>query len=70
MLFSQKYWHVGKEHRWHFHGIFNWSRGVTVSTLDSESSDRSSNPRGTFFISLFPTACRLQHRQGTCLLDR
>ena len=24
-----------------------WSRGVTVSTLDSESSDRGSNPRGT-----------------------
>ena len=27
----------------------SWSRGVTVSTLDSESSDRGSNPRGTFF---------------------
>ena len=25
----------------------SWSRGVTVSTLDSESSDRGSNPRGT-----------------------
>ena len=25
-----------------------WSRGVTVSTLDSESSERGSNPRGTF----------------------
>ena len=25
-------------------------RGVTVSTLDSESSDRGSNPRGTFFF--------------------
>ena len=24
-----------------------WSRGVTVSTLDSESSDRGSNPRET-----------------------
>ena len=24
----------------------NWPRGVTVSTLDSESSDRGSNPRG------------------------
>ena len=23
----------------------NWPRGVTVSTLDSESSDRGSNPR-------------------------
>ena len=26
-----------------------WSRGVTVSTLDSESSDRGSNPRETCF---------------------
>ena len=26
----------------------NWSRGVTVSTLGSESSDRGSNPRETF----------------------
>ena len=25
-----------------------WSRGVTVSTLDSESNDRGSNPRETF----------------------
>merc|ERR1712020_487710 len=25
----------------------SWSRGVTVSTLDSESSDRGSNPRET-----------------------
>ena len=27
-----------------------WSRGVTVSTLDSESSDRGSNPRGTSLV--------------------
>jgi hypothetical protein len=27
---------------------FNWPRGVTVSTLDSESSDRGSNPREAF----------------------
>jgi hypothetical protein len=27
---------------------FNWPRGVTVSTLDSESSDRGSNPRQAF----------------------
>ena len=26
----------------------SWSRGVTVSTLDPESSDRGSNPRETF----------------------
>ena len=28
-----------------------WPRGVTVSTLDSESSDRGSNPREAFFLS-------------------
>jgi hypothetical protein len=27
---------------------FNWPRGVTVGTLDSESSDRGSNPREAF----------------------
>ena len=26
----------------------NWLRGVTVSTLDSESSDRGSDPREAF----------------------
>ena len=26
-----------------------WPRGVTVSTLDSESSDRGSNPREAFY---------------------
>jgi hypothetical protein len=26
----------------------NWPRGVTVSTLDSESSDRGSDPREAF----------------------
>ena len=30
------------------HGKGIWSYGVTVSTLDSESSDRGSNPRRTF----------------------
>ena len=38
----------------------SWSRGVTVSTLDSESSDRRSNPRGTSCpprLLSFPTAC-------------
>ena len=29
-----------------------WPRGVTVSTLDSESSDRGSNPRETCELSL------------------
>ena len=28
--------------------MYSWSRGVTVSTLDSESSDLGSNPRGTY----------------------
>ena len=35
----------------------SWSRGVTVSTLDSESSDRGSNPRGTFFASCAQDFC-------------
>ena len=38
----------------------SWSRGVTVSTLDSESSDRGSSPRGTSCPPRplsFPTAC-------------
>ena len=38
----------------------SWSRGVTVSTLDSEASDRGSNPRGTscpLRLLSFPTAC-------------
>ena len=39
----KRYWHEANERK-----IFTWSRGVTVSTLDSESSDRGSNPRGTF----------------------
>ena len=32
------------------HPIIIWSYGVTVSTLDSEFSDRGSNPRRTFFM--------------------
>ena len=30
-----------------------WSHGVTVSTLDSESSDRGSNPRETLWADCF-----------------
>ena len=37
-----------------FSGATIWSRGVTVSTLDPESSDRGSNPREAFTI--YPTA--------------
>ena len=34
------------------HKCLTWSYGVTVSTLDSESSDRNSNPRRTFPCAL------------------
>ena len=37
--------------------VLGWSRGVTVSTLDSESSDRGSNPRETCELSLDLIAC-------------
>ena len=37
----------------------SWSRGVTVSTLDSESSNRGSNPRGTFFASCAQDFCAM-----------
>ena len=30
------------------HSVASWPHGVTVSTLDSESSDRGSNPREAF----------------------
>jgi hypothetical protein len=36
----------------------SWSYGVTASTLDSESSDRGSNPRRTLFNAGW--ACGLQ----------
>ena len=42
----------------------SWSCGVTVSTLDSDSSDRGSNPRGTSCpprLLSFPTACFFFH---------
>ena len=38
--------HVGEMGEAHHEST--WSYGVTVSTLDSESSDRGSNPRRTF----------------------
>ena len=31
--------------------LATWPRGVTASTLDSESSDRGSNPREASFFS-------------------
>ena len=49
----------------------SWSRGVTVSTLDSESSDRGSNPRGTSCpprLLSFPTACFFPHVLPFCRL--
>ena len=36
--------------------MYSWSRGVTVSTLDSESSDLGSNPRGTYESPKTPQA--------------
>ena len=39
------------------------SYGVTASTLDSESSDRGSNPRGTFSNPRGPCAQVLQARR-------
>ena len=45
-----------------------WPRGVTVSTLDSESSDRGSNPREAFTV---PTAMPSgEERQGGTGKDR
>lgn len=39
-------WCAYLETLWHSaRTLINWPRGVTVSTLDSESSDRGSNPR-------------------------
>ena len=37
--------------------LSNWPRGVTVSTLDSEFSDRGSNPREAYYIISDPP-CR------------
>ena len=34
-----------------------WSHGVTVSTLDPESSDRGSNPRETFNRTIYSARC-------------
>ena len=36
--------------------MYSWSRGVTVSALDSESSDLGSNPRGTYESPKTPQA--------------
>ena len=48
--------------------VHNWPRGVTVSTLDSESSDRGSNPREAFTV---PTAMPSgEDRQGGKGKDR
>jgi hypothetical protein len=44
----------------------NWPRGVTVRTLDSESSDRGSNPREAFLIS---SACGGPHARHRILFS-
>ena len=47
----------------------SWSRGVTVSTLDSESSDRDSNPREAFLAlaaqEVNNTASHIKAQAGT-----
>ena len=48
---------------------FTWPRGVTVSTLDSESSDRGSNPREAFirtcaYVHLHPTRVNVYLPRG------
>ena len=40
----------GLDHHQPFDMFHAWSYGVTVSTLDSESSDRGSNPRRTSYV--------------------
>ena len=41
---------TGRHRKYKSGSILHWSYGVTVSTLDSESSNRGSNPRRTFFL--------------------
>ena len=43
-----------------------WPRGVTVNTLDSESSDRGSNPRGTCACQLATVMSRDVHLPACC----
>jgi hypothetical protein len=45
--------------------IDTWSRGVTVSTLDPESSDRGSNPRATFNDGHSAVEMRAPSRRGS-----
>ena len=45
-------------------------RGVTASTLDSESSDRGSNPREAFFPATFEVSLVLESRQCRTCQDR
>ena len=47
---------VGTEHglKTRMASLGTWPRGVTVSTLDSESNDRGSNPREAFQESEVP----------------
>ena len=49
--------------------MLTWPRGVTVSTLDSESSDRGSNPREAFAhqhvnMKKLLSSCAHFHRKG------
>ena len=46
-----------------------WSYGVTVSTPDSESGDRGSNPRKTFSIHVKPRIAAVASRRRTVRRD-
>ena len=49
-------------------GVVHWSRGVTVSTLDPESSDRGSNPREASCAA--PAHLQSQNYKLHCKLER
>ena len=43
--------------------VFEWSNGVTVSTLDFESSDGGSNPPWTFSLIAHALCSRIRLRK-------
>ena len=48
--------------------VCNWPRGVTVSTLDSESSDRGSNPREASIQAIVANARTLPRIHACCMV--
>ena len=56
------------QHMAKFVAFLQRSRGVTVSTLDPESSDRGSNPREAFYLALsvaLPSVSRRTRRNAS-----